>query len=106
MSKVCNACGSKAQGTITQAAYECAMARADRQHRRMWILALVLIAALIASNVAWIIYESQYETISQTCEEYNIDQQCDNGGINNATIINGGNINNGTTNGTVQKDNH
>lgn len=105
MSKVCNACGSnKVQGTITQAAYECAMARADRQHRRMWILVLVLIAALIISNVVWIIYESQYETISQTCEGYTIEQQCESG-INNA-IINGGNINNGTADNTVQKDNN
>lgn len=94
--KVCNACGSGSKGTISQAAYECAMARADRQNRRMWILALVLIAALVLSNLAWAIYESQFENISQVTEEYSIDQQSDRGDINNA-IINGGQIINGAT---------
>lgn len=43
--------------------HEGAMARADRDKKRLWIVILILIAALIACNVGWIAFESQFETI-------------------------------------------
>ena len=45
--------------------HESSMARMERQIKRLWITVLVLIAMLVATNGAWIWYESQMETIYQ-----------------------------------------
>ena len=45
--------------------HEASMARMERQIKRMWITVLVLIVMLVATNGAWIWYESQMETIYQ-----------------------------------------
>ena len=43
--------------------HECAVARLERVIKRMWVLVLSLIILLVASNGAWILWESQYQTI-------------------------------------------
>ena len=94
MAKTCNNCGKENTNvTVPYVVHESAMARNERHNKRLWIVILVLIGALIASNLAWIIYESQFETIT---EEYEIKQENDGG--NNNSIINGGEIVNGETN--------
>ena len=45
--------------------HESSMARIERQVKRLWITVLVLISMLVATNGAWIWYESQMETIYQ-----------------------------------------
>ena len=45
--------------------HEASMARMERQIKRLWITVLVLIVMLVATNSAWILYESQMETIYQ-----------------------------------------
>ena len=40
-----------------------ALARLERVIKRMWVLVLSLIILLVASNGAWILWESQYQTI-------------------------------------------
>ena len=45
--------------------HESSMARMERQVKRLWITVLVLISMLVATNGAWIWYESQMETIYQ-----------------------------------------
>ena len=66
-------------------AHESAMHRMEKTNKRMWILCLVLIAALILSNAAWVIYESQFETVTETTvteqetESYDIVQDNDDG---------------------------
>ena len=47
-------------------AHEAAMARAERANKRLFIVIIILIVSLIASNLAWTIYESQFETIVTT----------------------------------------
>ena len=49
-------------------AYEVALARLDRVIKRMWVLVLSLIILFVASNAAWIYYESQFETTETTIE--------------------------------------
>ena len=49
-------------------AHESAVARLERVIKRLWVLALVLIVLLAASNAAWIYYESQFETTETTIE--------------------------------------
>ena len=55
--------------TISYLAYESAMARMERANKRSFIIILILILALIATNTGWIIYESQFETTETTTIE-------------------------------------
>lgn len=48
---------------IPYIAFEDAMVRAERDKKRLWIVILILIAALLATNIGWIWYESQFETV-------------------------------------------
>jgi hypothetical protein len=59
----------------------------ERQIKRLWIALIVVIAMLFASNVGWLIYESQFATISY---------EQDGEGINNVNIGEQGDLNNGT----------
>ena len=65
-----------------------AVARLERVIKRLWVLALVLIVLLAASNAAWIWYESQFE-------EVRIEQENESG--YNNFIGNDGDIYNGET---------
>ena len=69
-------------------AHESAVARLERVIKRLWVLALVLIILLAASNAAWIWYESQFE-------EVRIEQENESG--YNNFIGNDGDIYNGET---------
>ena len=44
-------------------AHESAVARLKRVIKRLWVLVLVLIVLLAASNAAWLYYESSFEEI-------------------------------------------
>ena len=103
MAKTCNSCGSENQNIVVPyAAHEIAIATSERHSKRLWIVILVLIVALIASNLAWIIYEEQFETVETITEEYDIEQDAEGG--NNNSIINGGSIVNGETEYKVQEN--
>ena len=69
-------------------AHESAVARLERVIKRMWVLVLLLIFLFVASNGAWIWWESQYQTIETTITQENAD------GYNNY-IRNDGDIVNG-----------
>jgi hypothetical protein len=56
---------------------EAALAAQERSNRRMFIIILVLIAALIGSWAGFIWYESQFETVEQT---RTVEQQADGDG--------------------------
>lgn len=42
---------------------------AERTIRRLWILAILLIVLLVATNAMWIYYENQFEDIASTTTE-------------------------------------
>jgi len=65
--------------TVPYIVYESSMARAERTIKRLWILALVIVFLLVASNIGWLIYESQFETITETMQE--VWQEADSGGL-------------------------
>ena len=69
-------------------AHESAVARLERVIKRLWVLALVLIILLAASNAAWLYYESSFE-------EIRIEQDNESG--YNTFIGNDGDIYNGET---------
>lgn len=68
--------------------HEGAVARLERVIKRMWVLVLLLIILFVASNGAWIWYESQFEEIRI--------EQDNESGYNNF-IGNDGDIYNGET---------
>ena len=70
--------------------HELDMDRAERANKRLWVIIIVLIVALIGTNAGWLYYESQFteETISTE-----IDAQQD-GDYN---FVSGGDLNYGTT---------
>lgn len=85
MSKTCDGCKNKIYTeeekimTVPYIAHQSAVARQERQMRRMWIVILVLICALIGTNLAWIIYNSQFEVVE---ESIMVEQENDNGDNN------------------------
>lgn len=56
--------------------YEGEMARAERRDKRQWIVIIFLIVSLLASNIWWLVYESQFDT-------YTYDYTQDGEGLNN-----------------------
>lgn len=93
MAKTCNSCGTENQNVnVPYVAHESAMARSERNSKRMWIVILVLILALIGTNLAWIIYNSQFEAV----EESTVVEQENSNGDNNY-IGNDGDITYGKT---------
>ena len=68
--------------------HESSMARMERQIKRMWITVLVMIVMLVATNGAWILYESQFSDIETT-----IEAEQDGSGVN---IVSGGDLEYGT----------
>lgn len=73
-------------------AHESAVARLERVIKRLWVLALVLIILLAASNAAWLYYESSFEEIRI--------EQDNESGYNNF-IGNDGDIYNGETDNNI-----
>lgn len=74
MLKTCDGCKNKIYTeeekmlTVPYVAHQSAAARQERQIRRMWIVVLSLIGALIATNLAWIIYENSFDGVATTEE--------------------------------------
>lgn len=67
----CSACATeeKEQTTVTYVpyyVYEAAAARAEEKNRRLIILLAIAILLSFATNIAWLYYESQFETVTYT----------------------------------------
>lgn len=62
----CNTCKEK-RTEVPYLVHESTMARMERTNKRLWIVVIILILSLIATNAGWIWYESQfvYEEITQ-----------------------------------------
>ena len=58
----CNTCKEKKKSLepVPYIVHESAMARQERNNKRLWIVVIILIAALILSNAAWVYYEAQF----------------------------------------------
>ena len=69
---------------------EVIIATLERTIKRLWILNIILILLLAASNAAWVYYESQFEDVTTET----VEQDVDTGDNNGDTIVNGiGDIN-------------
>jgi hypothetical protein len=78
MAKTCNNCNTAENQNVVvpYVVHESAMARNERHNKRLWIVILVLIGALIGTNLAWIIYENSFEDYVITQD---VEQDADNG---------------------------
>lgn len=54
--------------SVPYIAHEAEMARQERTIKRLWILLILTIILLVATNGAWIWWESQWEDVSVTQE--------------------------------------
>lgn len=50
-------------------AHEGDMSRMERANKRLWIVILILIVALVGSNLAWTFYENQFTDEVTTVEQ-------------------------------------
>lgn len=74
---------------IPYVAFESAQIRLERTNRRLFILCIILILLLLATNLSWIYYENSFEDVVVTQ---------DNANGYNSYIGNDGDINYGETN--------
>ena len=94
----CNSCKEKKKNAdpVPYIVHESAMARQERTNKRLWVVVIILIAALILSNAAWVYYESQFADVEATVTQDNKD------GYNNF-VGNDGDIYNGEANDKSQE---
>ena len=74
---------------IPYVAFESALARLERTNRRLFILCIILILLLLATNRGWLYYENSFEDVVVTQ---------DNANGYNSYIGNDGDINYGEAN--------
>lgn len=94
MSKKCTGCKTQSTETMKDIPLVSAECEATRQHsiiKRLISVVIILVLLLFGTNLAWVVYESQFENIVET---YEVDQDTEHG--NNNCIIKGGEISNGT----------
>lgn len=70
---------------VTYYEHEHQMARMERTNRRMWIICIILIIALVGTNIGWLYYEAQF--VDTVTTEIEAEQQADGGGSN--YLVNG-----------------
>lgn len=73
---------NKEMAQIPFYAHEGEVTRLERINKRLWIAVLIVFAAFVLSNLAWIIYENQFEDVEYT---YDVQQDSGDGGTNTYT---------------------
>lgn len=86
MSKTCDKCGTENKTmtmvTMSSADWQRNEQRHERREKRLsWIIVL-LIVLFVGSNLAWAVYENQFET-DEIIEEYEADAKCGGNAITN-----------------------
>lgn len=76
----------KSPESVPYVVHETAMARNERNMKRLVVALVVAIVLAFATNIGWLIYESQYETVDYSCSQ-------DGQGTN--IMGNGNDVNNG-----------
>lgn len=61
-----------------QYVFDIITAQMERTIKRLWIMCILLVVLLVGSNIAWFVYESQFETVSQVTTQ-EVQQENDNG---------------------------
>ena len=84
----CETCKNKstAPENVPYIVHESAMARNERNAKRLWITILTLIFLLVGSNCLWLYYEMSFEDVVTTTT---VEAEQDGAGIN---IVGGGDV--------------
>lgn len=69
---------SACKDSIPFCAMEAVIDRFERIIKRLWVIIIILIVLLAGTNVAWILYESQFEEVT-TVTTQEVDQDIDSG---------------------------
>lgn len=77
------------QQKLSYMAIESVLVRQERTIRRLWILCILLLIALIGTNGAWIYYESQFETVESTTITQDLDADSGDAIINDGVHLYG-----------------
>lgn len=85
--------------TIPYVVYEQEKAHQHKLNVKLFAIIIILIIALLGTNIGWIIYESQFEVVgeTQTSEQYEYEVTQDSNSGHNNFIGHDGNIINGET---------
>lgn len=75
----CDNCSIRKADPVPYIVHESAMARQERTIKRLWILLILVISLLVATNGAWLWWESQWE-VYETYQE--VTQEADGDGSN------------------------
>jgi hypothetical protein len=94
MAKTCNSCNTDNMATMPIAQHEKDQNRLMSIIKALIAVIFVLIVLLVGSNIAWIIYEAQFEVVQESTET-NIEQENESG--DNNYIGNNGDITYGET---------
>lgn len=79
----CNNCrDAKSPPSVPYIVHESAQARMERTLGRLWAIIVLLIVLLVGTNLAWIVYESQFEDVCVEAEQ-------DGSGVN---VVGGGDV--------------
>lgn len=79
----CNNCRDvKSPPSVPYIVHESAQARMERTLGRLWVTIVLLIVLLVGTNLAWIVYESQFEDVCVEAEQ-------DGSGVN---VVGGGDV--------------
>lgn len=99
MKDKCISCARNVNGSVPLAVHENLRAQSNVDKRRLWIVVIILIVLLFGSNLAWLIYESQFDSVTTRLEAT---QENDDG--YNSYIGNDGDIYNGTADDQENND--
>lgn len=64
---------------------ELIFARFERTNRRLWILCIILILTLIATNAGWLYYESQWQYV-QSDTSFEVEQDGEENNVSGITF--------------------
>ena len=67
--KTCTGCEKSTVQDIPFILDEKEMTRYERVIKKLWILIILLIVLLVGTNISWLIYNSQFETVETTTIE-------------------------------------
>lgn len=67
------------KNSVPYLVHEGSMARMDRIIKRLWVVIILLIVMLVATNGCWIWYNSQFETVEESTTTQSVEQDAKDG---------------------------
>lgn len=78
----CESCKPENQTNVPLAMVELHSAAQERTIKRLWIIIIILITLFCVTNLAWLVYESQFEEVKTEETSIEAEQETSDGGNN------------------------